>query len=200
MQAVAGKRVIKMILIWCRLCPSFEVVRPSSCRRDTVVEGAARRFFDPRGVTLLELVMVIFVIGLMLGISLPIASSLAGRLRAGSARDTFVNFYARARAAAVQFGGEGRLHIEANNGQFWVEVDTGQAGAVAADTIGVVLSIAREFGGVTMFSARQVLCFDARGLPFTGGQCEPHDSPVIFQSSTRADTIQFSLGGTIVAK
>lgn len=155
---------------------------------------------DLRGLTLIELVMVIFVISLMFGLSLPLASSLAGRLRAGSARDTFVNYYARARAAAVQYGGEGRLHIEADESEFWVEVDTGGVGATAADTLGVVLNVSREYGGVTMFSTRRVLCFDARGLPFTGGACEPHDSPVIFRRSNRADTVQFSLGGTIVKK
>lgn len=159
-----------------------------------------RRLGFSHGVTLLELVMVIFVVGLVLGLTLPLASSLASRFRAGSARDVFVNYYARARAAAIQYGRAGRLHIDAANARFWVEVDTGQPGAMAPDTIGLLSDVRRDYGGVTMFSARQLLCFDSRGLPFTGGSCEPHDASIIFQRADRADTVQLSLGGTVVKK
>lgn len=152
------------------------------------------------GVTLLELVMVIVVVGIILGLSLPLASGLVGKFRSGSARDVFVNYYARARAVAIQYGREGRLHIEAAKARFWVETDTGRPGATAADTIGLVLDVAREYGGVTMYSTRRVLCFDSRGLPFTDSKCEPHDAAVVFARSDRADTVQLSLGGTVVRK
>lgn len=159
-----------------------------------------RQFECNRGFTLLELVMVMLVIGVLLGLTLPFASGLAGRFKVGSARDVFVNTYARARAAAVQFGREGRLHIRADQGEFWVEVDTGVPGAMAADTIGLVMNVRRDYGGVTMFSPRQQLCFDSRGLAYSGGACEPHDAIIVFSRMDRADTVQLSLGGTVVRR
>jgi type II secretory pathway pseudopilin PulG len=151
-------------------------------------------------VTLLELVMVMFVVAIMLGLTLPLASALSGRFKVGSARDAFVNTYARARAVAVQFGREGRLHIRADRGEFWVEVDTGVPGAMASDTVGPVVDVRRDYSGVTMFSPRQVLCFDSRGLAYSGGVCEPHDAIIILTRSDRADTVQLSLGGTVVRR
>lgn len=144
--------------------------------------------------------MVVIIIGIMLGLTLPIASSLAGRFKVDSARDAFVNTYARARAAAVQYGREGRLQVRAAEGKFWVEVDTGAVGAVATDTIGRVVHVFNEYSGVTMFSPRQVLCFDSRGLAYSGGACEPHDAEIVFQRVDRADTVQLSLGGTVVRR
>ncbi len=158
-------------------------LRPDKCRR---------------GVTALELVMVMLVIGVMLGLTLPIASSLAGRFKVGSARDVFVNTHARARAVAVQFGREGRLQIRPAEGRFWVEVDTGVPGAMATDTVGPLVDVRREYGGVTMYAPRQVLCFDSRGLAYSGGGCEPHDAIIIFARQDRADTVRLSLGGTVV--
>jgi hypothetical protein len=144
--------------------------------------------------------MVMLVVAVLLGMTLPLASALAGRFRVGSARDVFINTYARARAVAVQFGREGRLHIQAARGEFWVEVDTGVPGAVAADTIGTVVNLRRDYGGVTMFSPKQTLCFDARGLAYEGGVCESHDAMIVFSRADRADTVQLSLGGTVVRR
>jgi hypothetical protein len=149
---------------------------------------------------LLELVMVMFVAAVLFGLTLPVLSALAGRFKVGSARDVFINTYARARVAAVQFGREGRLHIRADQALFWVEVDTGVPGAIAADTIGHVVDVRREYGGVTMYSPRQTLCFDARGLAYSGGNCEPHNAIIVFSRMDRADTVQLSLGGTVVRR
>ncbi|UCF20840.1 MAG: hypothetical protein JSU87_05375 [Gemmatimonadota bacterium] len=149
---------------------------------------------------MLELAMVMIVIGVMLGLSLPFASALMGRFRVGSARDAFVNTYARTRAVAVQYGRSARLNIRGEEGRFWVEIDTGVPGAMVADTVGRVVDLRSEYGGVTMFSPRQVLCFDARGLAFAGGSCEPHDALIVFTRLDRADTVQLSLGGTVVRR
>ena len=149
---------------------------------------------------MLELAMVMLVIAIILGLSLPLASSLTGRFRINSARDAFVNTHARARAAAVQYGREGRLHIRGDLGHFWVEVDTGVAGARVPDTIGRVVNIKREYAGVMMYSPRQILCFDSRGLAYESGVCEPHDATVIFSRLDRADTVQLSVGGTVIRR
>jgi type II secretory pathway pseudopilin PulG len=177
------------------------IPRPMSWRREAAArQDTPRQVKCCRGITLLELVMVMMVIALLLGLSLPLASALAGRFRVGSARDAFVNTHARARAAAVQFGREGRLHIAADRGQFWVEVDTGVPGAMATDTIGKVVNVAAEYGGVTLFSPRRVLCFDARALAYSGGVCEPHDAIIEFARMDRVDTVQLSLGGSVIRR
>jgi prepilin-type N-terminal cleavage/methylation domain-containing protein len=154
-----------------------------------------------RGLTLLELVMVLFVLSLMLALSFPLFTSLAGRFKVGSARDVFINTYARTRAAAMQFGRDARLRIDAGNDRFWVEVDTGVPPALATDTLGPVVDVARDYGGVTMFSAKQKLCFDARGLTYSGSDgCETHDAVITFSRLSRTDTVQLSLGGTVVRR
>ncbi len=155
---------------------------------------------DRRGFTLLELVMTMLVVAVLLGMTLPLASAVAGRFRVGSARDVFINTYARARAVAIQFGRQGRLHIRPERGEFWVEVDTGVPGATAPDTVGPVVNLNEEYAGVTMFSPKRTLCFDARGLTYEGGVCESHDAIIVFSRMDRADTVQISLGGTVVRR
>ena len=150
--------------------------------------------------TLLELAMAMLVVAVLLGISLPLVSAVTGRFKVGSARDAFVNTYARARAAAVQYGREARLHIETGRGEFWVEVDTGTAGAIQADTVGRVVHLPTEYGGVTMMTAVETLCFDARGLAYAGGGCDAHGVIVEFSRWDRVDTVQLSLGGTVMRR
>jgi Tfp pilus assembly protein FimT len=152
--------------------------------------------------TLLELAMSMLVIAVLLALSLPLASAVLGRFKVGSARDAFVNTYARARAAAVQYGREARLHLETARGQFWVEVDTGVPGAMQADTIGRVVQLGKEYAGVTMQTETGVdtLCFDARGLAYSGGGCDGHGTFLYFSRWDRVDTIQLSLGGTVVKR
>lgn len=142
--------------------------------------------------------MAMLVIAILFGMTLPLASALAGRFRLGSARDAFVNTHARARSAAIQYGRTARFHIEAERSRFWIEVDTGRAGSIAADTIGQVIDIRRDYGGVTMFAPRRILCFDSRGLAYLGGACESHDAMVTFERQDRVDTVRLSLGGTVV--
>lgn len=171
-----------------------------SRRCSAAAEHPSRRLERCRGITLLELAMAMLVIAVLVGLSLPLASAFTGRFKVGSARDAFTNTYARARAAAVQYGREGRLHIRADQGEFWVEVDTGVAGAMRADTIGRVVHLDTEYSGVTMFSTKNTLCFDARGLAYSGGSCDTHDAIITFSRWDRVDTVQLSLGGTVVRR
>ncbi len=113
-------------LIRAAIIASLKVTPLSSHGDRAVVDReTTRRIERSRGVTILELAIVLFVVGVILGISIPLASSLAGRFKVGSARDVFVNSYARARATAVQYGRVARLHIDAVDREVWVEVDTG---------------------------------------------------------------------------
>lgn len=180
---------------------NLKIAHPVSRSRKVVAVPVSLKVLSGRrGFTALELVMVMLVIGVLLGLTVPIASALAGHFKVGSARDVFVNTYARTRAVAIQFGREGRLHMKGAEGRFWVEVDTGVAGAQATDTVGLVVDVRKDYGGVTMFTPRQVLCFDSRGLAYSGGVCEPHNAIIVFTRMGRADTVQLSLGGTVVRR
>jgi hypothetical protein len=117
-----------------------------------------------------------------------------------SARDEFVIRYARARAAAVQYDRVARLCIEAAAGRFWVEVDTGVPGAAMADTIGRVVDLSAEHPDVEMTAEVDTLCFDAEGLAYVAGACDPHGSIVTFSHRGGVDTVQLSPGGTVIGR
>jgi len=117
-----------------------------------------------------------------------------------SARDEFVMTYARARAAGVQYDRVARLCIEAAAGRFWVEVDTGVPGAAMADTMGRVVDLAVEYPDVDMAAAADTLCFDAEGLAYVGGPCDPHGIVVTFSHRGAVDTVQLSPGGTVIRR
>ncbi len=52
-----------------------------------------------------------------------------------------------------------------------------------------------------MFSPKHTLCFDSRGLPYTGdAECEPHDAIITFARASKVDSVELSLGGTVVRR
>lgn len=117
-----------------------------------------------------------------------------------SARDTFASTIALARAAAVRYDRVARLCVEAAEGRFWVEVDTGVPAASMADTIGRVVHLAAEYPGVRMTAGVDTLCFDAEGLAYVVDACDPHGIIVTFSHRGRVDTVQLSPGGTVLRR
>lgn len=115
-----------------------------------------------------------------------------------SARDKFVTTYALARSATMRFDRLVRLCIEAAEGRFWVEVDTGVPPATMADTIGSVIDLRTEHPGVVMTAHVDTLCFDAEGLPYVIGGCDSHETIVTFSLRGRVDTVQLAPGGTVI--
>lgn len=141
-----------------------------------------------------ELILVLLLLGLALGIASSPLVRAYGSTVTRTAVDELVSSHALARSTAVRYGGMGRLRIDAGNARFWVEVDTSGAGNM--DTIGPVRRFADR--DVTITSDRSVLCFDARGLPTTQGDCEAGDAMVIFEAKGESDTVQTTALGKVL--
>lgn len=115
-----------------------------------------------------------------------------------SARNEFVSTYALARAATMRFDRVARLCIEAAEGRYWVEVDTGVPAATMTDTIGRVIDLRTEHPGVLMTAGVDTLCFDAEGLPYVTGGCDSHETIVTLSHRGGVDTVRLSPGGTVI--
>jgi prepilin-type N-terminal cleavage/methylation domain-containing protein len=152
----------------------------------------------PRGMTLIEVVMVLVIIGLIAAISIRSLAPTFRRSATRAASDQFITAHRLARSTAVRYGRLAEFHIEASSGRFWIEVDTSAAGV--QDTIGM-----RDVtdGPLAMTSNRSLLCFDARGLPATrqttqGENCEGPDAQLIFAIDSRADTVVITALGKVL--
>lgn len=150
------------------------------------------------GMTLIEVVIVLVIVGLIAAISVQSVGPSFRRSATRASSDQFITAHRLARATAVRYGRLAELHIEASTGRLWVEVDTSQAGV--QDTIGT-----RDLadGALSVSSNRTLLCFDARGLPTTrqttqGETCEGPDARLIFTVGDRADTVDITALGKVL--
>ncbi len=75
--------------------------------------------------------------------------------------------HSQARTLAIRHGHGAVLRIDPDNGRLWVEVDTSIDGSEGQKIVRVV-----EPPKVRILSDNTMLCFDARGRPDTGGDCE----------------------------
>lgn len=152
-----------------------------------------------QGLTLLEMLVVIVLIGVIAGFAVtPMAEYYRNRAVRGAA-DQFVAAHSLARSTAVRFGRLGELHIQSSSARFWVEVDTSTT--AARDTIGPVRDPAPT--ALAMSSTDSLLCFDARGLPSNRNtsQAIPCGGPaatVIFSLDGYADTVIISALGKVM--
>ena len=115
------------------------------------------------GFTTIELVMVVIIIGVIATVAFPrIRGALEGQ-NVRSARAAGTTFVATARAAAVQRGCRGTLHMRAD-GRMWVTVCTVTPGVgKTLDTLGPVEPVGERYS-VTVAPSRDSVAFDARGL------------------------------------
>ena len=150
-----------------------------------------------KGMTLLELMIVLVFLGGMATIVGPGLAKWYRTKAIGVVRDQFVSTHRYTRATAVRYGRTAELHIDASNNQYWIEIDT--SGTNQRDTVGAVKSMAN----LTFTSTRQLLCFDIRGLPTTrttsaGPKCEAPDVTVIFTVQGQVDTVQTTALGKVL--
>ena len=143
---------------------------------------------DEGGLSLLELLIAVAVIGIMVAVTLP----LLDRGRSQAARDEFVFAHSQTRSVAVQYGTVAELRLDPSAGSYWIQVDT--AGTGAYDTL-LVRRPAED--RVTMTATRDRLCFDARGLATARGPCDPPDAEVVFSAGGRTDTVATTAGGLV---
>ncbi len=129
-------------------------------------------------------------------VATPTLSTAFRRTGTRAAVDEFISTHNLARSAAVRHGRTAELHIDAN--RFWVEVDTGTV-ATMVDTVGVAKNLDDLDVTLTVSPLdRDVLCFDARGLPTTRGACDPADATLTFTSGGKQREITITALGRVL--
>lgn len=159
------------------------------------VEGMRSRPNGEAGFTLAELMMVAGVLALLLTLAVPRIDTALRRTRLQAAIANFTTAHFLARSAAERYGRPAELHIDAANGRFWVVADTAVAGGSPV-TVGIVHHVGDA--GVTMTSNRSLLCFDRRGLGYTGAGCDGPDALITYTLAGRSDTVRTSTIGKII--
>jgi prepilin-type N-terminal cleavage/methylation domain-containing protein len=149
-----------------------------------------------RGVTVIELVMVLSVIGIVAATGGPQISAALQRRTTASVADQFVLTHSLTRSTALRYGRVAQLHIDAANKKFWIDVDTSANGIGQRATIAYVRDVSDN--GLQMTSTRTLLCFDARGIASTLGSCEPGDAKVKFTDGTMADSVLTTALGKVL--
>jgi prepilin-type N-terminal cleavage/methylation domain-containing protein len=147
------------------------------------------------GFTVAELLVVLVVFAMLLALAIPRIDTGVRRARLQQAKGELTTAHFLARTSAMRYGRPATLRIDAPNARFWVEVDTSLAGG-RKDTIGVVHRMTE--GGVTMTTNRSALCFDRRGLGYTGVGCDAPDALITFTLAGRSDTVRTSTIGKII--
>ena len=149
-----------------------------------------------RGVTVIELVMVLSVIGIVAATSGPRLSAALQRRTTASVADQFVVIHSLTRSTALRYGRVAQLHIDAANKKFWIDVDTSANGIGQRATIAYVRDVSDN--GLQMTSSRTLLCFDARGIASTLGSCEPGDARVKFIDGVMTDSVLTTALGKVL--
>jgi Tfp pilus assembly protein FimT len=142
-----------------------------------------------------ELTLILVVLVVLFALLLPRMTAFLRRGQLRSAMAELTEAHDLARASAMRFGRPVELHLDAVRGTFWVEADTAIRRG-GRDTVGTVHRISGD--GITMTSTRAVLCFDRRGLGYSGGDCEPPDALITFSLSGRTETMRTNAAGQMI--
>ena len=151
---------------------------------------------NTRGFTVIEAIMVMFIIGIVAMTGGPKISAALQRRTTASAADQFVLTHSLTRSTALRYGRVAQLHVDAAGQRFWVDVDTSANGIGQRATIAHVRYVSDI--GLRMTSNRVLLCFDARGIASTSGSCESGDAMVIFSDGVMADTVATTILGKVL--
>lgn len=139
------------------------------------------------------LIGVVFM-GAFLAIAIPRLADAYRRRAPALAADRFALAHSLARSTAVGYGRRAELHVDASNVKFWVEVDT--SGTGVRDTVGPLHDLGG--GSLTMTSAADILCFDARGMAIGVGSCDGPAAAVIFAMDGYGDTLTITALGKVL--
>ena len=142
------------------------------------------------GLTLIELLWVIVIVGLMTALSIPRVRDLVQKTNVRSARVATVAHVVKARNAAVQRGCRAVVHLRAS-GAIWVTSCRTTTGA-GVDTLGSVDNLTERYG-ITLASTRDSVQFDPRGLS-VGNQ----SARISFTNRLATDTIAINAVGRVV--
>ncbi len=150
-----------------------------------------RRFAPARsvGFTLIELLIVIVILVTAMAAAGPALFEAHQRAKIGQAVDEFAAMYSLARTVALRYGRGSLLKIDSSKDEYRLTADT-----VAG---GFELRLGHTLDDVDLWANRSKLCFDGRGMPMAGPQCEPHDALVVFSTPHAVDTVRITALGVI---
>ncbi len=112
-----------------------------------------------RGLTLIELVIVIVLIGVMAGLGFPRLGDAMTKQSVRSARTLVVGLVAKARATAIQRGSATRFIV--SNGK--ITIQSSNPVTNVTQTVGNVEDLGSRYG-VTVQPSSLTLTFDGRGI------------------------------------
>ena len=148
------------------------------------------------GVSLVEVVTVLLVLGGFAGMITPMIGDAWEQLAVRGAADRFTSAHQKARTAAVRFGAVAELHIDAPSNRFWVQIDTTASGSGVMDTIGTVVDLSED--QVNLRATRSLLCFDPRGLVAAAAGCPTTGSAGFgFSRGSSSDTVWVTVSGLL---
>ena len=101
--------------------------------------------------------------------------------------------HSQARTLAIRYGHVSVLHIDPDAGRLWVEVDTTIGGDGTPTVVRVV-----EPPAVKLLSDRTMLCFDPRGRPMTGGNCQSLPGAITVLTRTGERTLVIDAEGRLL--
>ena len=147
------------------------------------------------GFTLIEMTIAVMIIGMMATVAVPPLVEWQRNMALASSMDRVERLHELTRITAIREGRIAELHIDEDAGHLWVEVDT--SGTGVRDTVAALLELEP---GISFEANREVLCFDARGLPTTAGACEAADAEFEFTAAHtgEVDTTRITLLGKVV--
>jgi prepilin-type N-terminal cleavage/methylation domain-containing protein len=148
------------------------------------------------GFTLLEIIITMSLLSVIAAMGAPRLSAALRRRTTQVAADQFAAAHSLARTTAVRYGRVAQLHIDAATRHVWVDVDTSGAGLNQRATVWYVRDL--TLPSLTITSNRSLLCFDARGLPWTTAPCEAADAQIIFSALNEADTLNVASLGKVL--
>lgn len=148
------------------------------------------------GFTLLEIIITMSLLAVIAAMGAPRLSAALRRRTTQTAVDEFATAHSLARATAVRYGRVAQLHISPATRSFWIDVDT--SGNALGQRATVWYTHKLTDTAVVMTSNRALLCFDARGLPYTTAPCEAGDAQIVFTALDKADTLRTASLGKIL--
>ncbi len=141
-----------------------------------------------RGLTLIEIAIVIVLVGVVTAITFPVASAEIRRQSVRSAVNGIVSMHSKARAAAIE---RGRATVlELTGGRLVIRSRHPVTGL--PDTVGTVEDVAQRYG-VIVSATRDSVVFDGRGVGVGSVT-----TVIAVTKATIADTLRISPFGRVL--
>ena len=143
---------------------------------------------NQRGVTLIEILIVMTLIGVMAGFGFPRIGDAITKQNVRSARTLFIGTHAKARATAIQRGSQTQLVLA--GGRLTIQAANPVTNAV--QQVGNVEDLGSRYG-VTVQPSNATLTFDARGIGM-----ETTQTVISITKGTHGTRIVFSPVGRVM--